>query len=49
MMHVEESFESAYAKVDKYTPWDWKMYNESKDSSYTDGYIQGLLEWYENG
>jgi hypothetical protein len=25
------------------------MYNEGKDSGYTDGYNQGLLEGHDNG
>jgi len=45
----EESIQVAYAKIDKYTPRDWRMYNEGKDSGYTDGYNQGLLEGHENG
>jgi flagellar biosynthesis/type III secretory pathway protein FliH len=45
----EESLQVAYAKMDKYTPRDWRMYNEGKDSSYTDGYNQGLLEGHDSG
>jgi len=44
----EESIQLAYAKIDKYTPRDWRMYNEGKDSGYTDGYNQGLLEGHDN-
>jgi len=49
MIHFEESIQVAYAKVDKYTPRDWRMYNVGKDSGYTDGYNQGLLEGHDNG
>jgi len=49
MIHFEESIQIAYAKVDKYTPRDWRMYNEGKDSGYTDSYNQGLLEGHDNG
>jgi len=45
----EESIQVTYAKIDKYTPRDWRMYNEGKDSGYTDGYNQGLLEGHDNG
>jgi hypothetical protein len=45
----EESIQIAYAKIDKYTPRDWRMYNEGKDNGYTDGYNQGLLEGHDNG
>jgi len=48
-MHFEEYIQIAYAKIDKYTPQDWRMYNEGKDSGYTDGYNQGLLEGHDNG
>jgi flagellar biosynthesis/type III secretory pathway protein FliH len=49
IQQFEESIQVAYAKVDKYTPRDWRMYNEGKDSSYTNGYNQGLLEGHDNG
>jgi len=49
MIHFEESIQVAYVKVDKYTLRDWRMYNEGKDSGYTDGYNQGLLEGNDNG
>jgi flagellar biosynthesis/type III secretory pathway protein FliH len=49
IIHFEESIQVAYAKIDKYTPRDWRMYNEGKDSGYTDGYNQGLLEGHDNG
>jgi len=49
MIHFEESIQVAYAKVDRYTPRDWRMYNEGKNSGYTDGYNQGLLEGHDNG
>jgi hypothetical protein len=49
IQRFEESIQVAYAKVDKYTPCDWRMYNERKDSSYTDRYNQGLLEEHDNG
>jgi len=45
----EESIQVAYAKIDKYTPRDWRMYNDGNDSGYTDGYNQGLLEGHDNG
>jgi hypothetical protein len=47
--HFEESIHVAYAKIDKYTPRDWRMYNDGKDSGYTDGYNPGLLEGHVNG
>jgi len=49
IQQFEESIQVAYAKIDKYTPRDWRMYNEGKDSGYTDGYNQGLLEGHDNG
>jgi hypothetical protein len=45
----EESIQVAYAKIDKYKPRDWRMYNEGNDSCYTDGYKQWLLEGHDNG
>jgi hypothetical protein len=38
-----------YTKIDKYTPCDWRIYNEGNDSGYTEGYNQGLLEGHDNG
>jgi hypothetical protein len=49
MAHFEESIQIAYGKIDKYTPRNWRMYNEGKDSSHTNGYNQGLLEGHDNG
>jgi flagellar biosynthesis/type III secretory pathway protein FliH len=49
IQQFEESIQVAYAKIDKYTSQDWRMYNEGKDSGYTDGYNQGLLEGHDNG
>jgi len=49
IQQFEESIQIAYAKIDKYTLRDWKLYNEGKDSGYTDGYNQGLLEGRDNG
>jgi hypothetical protein len=49
IQQFEESIQVAYAKIDKYTPRDWKMYNEGKDSGYTDGYNQGLTEGHDDG
>jgi len=49
IQQFEESIQVAYAKIDKYTPRDWRMYNEGKDSGYIDGYNQGLLEGHDNG
>jgi hypothetical protein len=49
MIHFEESIQVAYAKIDKYTPRDWRMYNEGKDSGYNDGYNQGLTEGHDDG
>jgi len=49
MIHFEEYIQVAYAKIDKYTPRDWRMYNKGNDSSYTDGYNQELLERHDNG
>jgi len=34
----EESSQNAYAKINQYMPRGWWMYNEGKDSGYTDGY-----------
>jgi hypothetical protein len=45
----EESIQVAYATADKYTPRDWRMYNEGKDSGCTDCYNQGRLERHNNG
>jgi hypothetical protein len=45
----EESIQVAYGKINKYTPHDWRMYNEGKDSGYTDGYNQGLSEGHDSG
>jgi len=45
----EESILIAYARSNKYTPRDWRMYNEGKASGYTYGYNQGLLEGLGNG
>jgi len=30
IQQFEESIQVAYAKIDKYTPRDWRMYNEGK-------------------
>jgi flagellar biosynthesis/type III secretory pathway protein FliH len=49
IQQFEESIQVAYAKIDKYTPRDWRMYNEGTDSGYTDGYNQGLLDGHDNG
>ena len=49
MIHFEESMQVAYAKIDKYTPRDWRMDNEGNDSGYTDSDHQGLLERHDNG
>lgn len=49
MIHFEDSIQIAYAKIDNYTPLDWTMYNERKDSGYTAGYNQGLLAGHDNG
>jgi len=49
IVHFEKSIQVAYAKIDKYTPRDWRMYNEGNDDGYTDGYNQGLLEGHDNG
>jgi len=49
IQHFEESIQIAHANIDKYTPRDWRMYNEGKDSGYTNGYNQGLLEGHDNG
>jgi hypothetical protein len=48
IQQFEESSQIRYAKIDKYTPPDWRMYNEGKHSGYTDGYNQGLLEGHGN-
>jgi hypothetical protein len=44
----EESIQVTYVKINKYTPRDWRMYNQGKDSGYTDRYKQGLLEGHDN-
>ena len=44
----DDSIHTTYAKIDKYTPCDWRIYNKGKDSSYTDGYSNGLLERHDN-
>jgi len=49
MVHIEESIQLAYAIINKYSPCDCRMYNKAKDSGYTDGYIQGLLQGHDNG
>jgi len=49
IQQFEESIQSAYAKIDKYTHRDLRMYNEGKDSGYTDCYNQGLLEGHDIG
>jgi len=49
IQQFDESIQVAYAKIEKNTPRDWRMYNEGKDSGYTDGYTQGLLEGHDNG
>jgi len=48
-IHFEESIQLAYVKIGKYTPRNWRMYNEGKESGYTDGYNQGLQEGHDNG
>jgi len=48
IQQFEESIQVTYAKINTYTPRDWRMYNEGKDSGYTDGYTQGLLEGNHN-
>jgi flagellar biosynthesis/type III secretory pathway protein FliH len=49
IQYFEENLQVTYAKIDKYTPRDWRMYNEGKDSGYNSGYNQGLLEGHDNG
>jgi flagellar biosynthesis/type III secretory pathway protein FliH len=49
IQQLQKSIHVTYNKIDKYTPRDWRMYNEGKDSGYTDGYNQGLLEGHDNG
>lgn len=49
IQQFEDSMQVANSKIEKYSPRDWRMYNEAKDSSYTDGYNQGLLEGHDNG
>jgi hypothetical protein len=48
VQQFEESIQVANAKINKYTPCDWRIYNEAKYSCYTDGYNQGLLEGHHN-
>jgi hypothetical protein len=49
IQQFKESIQVAYAKIDKYTPRDWRMYNEGKDSGYNAGYNQGLTEGHDDG
>jgi len=49
MTDFEESIQLGNVKIDKYTHCDWRIYSEGKDSGYTDGYNQGLLEAHDNG
>jgi len=49
IIHFKEYIQVAYAKIDKYTPHDWRMYNAGKDSGYTECYNQGLLEGPDSG
>jgi len=49
IQQFRESIQIAYAKTDRYTPRNVRMYNESKDSGYTDGYLHGLLKGHDNG
>jgi flagellar biosynthesis/type III secretory pathway protein FliH len=49
IQQLQKSIQVTYNKIDKYTPGDWRMYNEGKDRGYTDGYNQGLLEGHDNG
>jgi flagellar biosynthesis/type III secretory pathway protein FliH len=49
MVHFEQYIQTAYAKIDKYTPRDWRMYNEGKDSGYSDGYSQKLSKGHDDG
>jgi len=49
MEHFEESIQVAFAQIDNYTPRDWGIYNEGKESGYTYGYNQGLLEGHDDG
>jgi hypothetical protein len=49
IQQFEESIQIVYVKIDKYTPRDWRMYNEGKHSGYISGYNQGLLEGHDNG
>jgi hypothetical protein len=44
----EESIQVADAKMDKYTPRDWRVCNEGKDHGYTDSYNQVLLKGHDN-
>jgi len=48
MICFEDTIQVAYAKVDKYIPWDWRMYNEQEDSGYNNGYNQGLTEGHDD-
>ena len=45
----EESIQVAYSKSNRYTPQDWRKYNEGKDVGYNDGYKQGLTEGHDDG
>jgi len=45
----EESIQTAYAKINKYTPRDWRMYNKGKNSGYANGYNQGLSKGHDDG
>jgi len=49
IQHFEKSIQIKYAKINKYTPRDWRVYNERKDSGYVDGYNQGHTEGHDDG
>jgi len=48
IQQFEESLQITHAKINNYTPHDWRMNNEGKDSGYTNVYNQGLLEGHDN-
>jgi hypothetical protein len=49
IQQFQDSIPVAYIPIDKYTPRNWRIYNEGKVIGYTDGYNQILLEGHDHG